>query len=191
MAAYVAGVASSLGVGDSITHKYLELTSLDQNFNGDELNALDDNGVIAIEKVVNRNQSGGYRIVEDVTTYNSTNEPVKNLVSLREITDYLFDDLRIYLEDTFIGSSVVNTTGSLIASFIEAFLKQKVSEGLLASYDRQSITCTIDGNSAYVAFSAAPTREVRTILVSGTYTNFTSTTSQGNSSYTTDNGVNG
>lgn len=189
MAAYVAGVASSLSVGDAVTHKYLELTSLDQNFNGDELNALDDNGVIAIEKVVNRNQSGGYRIVEDVTTYNSTNEPVKNLVSLREITDYLFDDLRIYLEDTFIGSSVVNTTGSLIASFIEAFLKQKVSEGLLASYDRQSITCTIDGNSAYVAFSAAPTREVRTILVSGTYTNFTSTTSQDNSTYITNNGV--
>ena len=191
MAAYVAGIASSLGIGEAVTNKYLELTNLDQNFTGDELNSLDDNGVIAIENVVNRNQSGGYRIVEDVTTYNSTNEPVKNLVSLRELTDFLFDDLRIYLEKTFVGSSVVNTTGSLIASFVEAFLKQKVKEGLLASYDGQSITCTLDGNSAYVAFSVAPARELRTILVSGTYTNFTSTTSQDTPTYTTTNGVTG
>ena len=189
MAAYIAGVASSLGIGDPVTNKYLELTNLDQNFTGDELNSLDDNGVVVIENVVNRNQSGGYRIVEDVTTYNSTNEPVKNLVSLRELTDFLFDDLRLYLEKTFIGSSVVNTTGSLIASFMEAFLKQKVNEGLLASYDSDSITCTLEGNSAYVAFNAAPTREMRTILVSGTYTNFTSTTTANSSDYTTTNGV--
>lgn len=191
MAAYVAGVASSLGIGEAVTNKYLELTNLDQVFTGDELNTLDDNGVIAIESVVNRNQSGGYRIVEDVTTYNSTNEPVKNLVSLRELTDFLFDDLRVYLEKTFVGASVVNTTGSLIASFVEAFLKQKVSAGLLASYDSDSITCTLDGNSAYVAFSVAPARELRTVLVSGTYTNFTSTTLENNSTYTTTNGVTG
>ena len=58
MAAYVAGVASSLPIGSSVTHKYLALTSLDQNFTGDELNQLDDNGVIAIEDVINRDASG-------------------------------------------------------------------------------------------------------------------------------------
>lgn len=188
MAAYVAGVASSLGVGEGTTNKYLELTNLDQNFDGNDLNTLDENGIIAIESVVNRNQSGGFRVVEDVTTFNSSNEPVKNLVSLRELTDFLFDDLRIYLEKEFVGSNVVKTTGSLIATFIEAFLKDKVNEELLASYDRDSIQCTIEGNAAYVAFSCAPARELRTILVSGTYTNFTSSTNLSASNFY--NGVN-
>lgn len=174
MAAYVAGVASSLPVGYGCTNKYLQLTQLDQNFSGEELDTLDENGVIAIEHIVNRNATGGYRIVEDVTTYNSTNETVKNLVSLRELTDFLFDDLRIYLEENFIGTPVHQVTASLLASNIEAFLMKRVSDGMLASYDRSSITCMIDGNKAYISFSCAPARELREIVVSGTYTNFTS-----------------
>lgn len=177
MAAYVAGVASSLGVGEAVTNKYLNLTSLDQEFSGDELNQLDENGIIAIEDVVNRNATGGYRIVEDVTTYNSTNEPTKSYISLQELTDFLFDDLRIYLEENFIGTPVRQVTGSLVSSFVEAFLQKRVKSGLLASYDRNTITCVINGTSAYVSFSCAPARELRLIVVRGTYTNFTSTTS--------------
>lgn len=174
MAAYVAGIASSLGVGYATTNKYLQLTQLDQDFSGEELDTLDENGVIAIEHVINRNATGGYRVVEDVTTYNSTNEPVKNLVSLQELTDFLFDDLRIYLEENFIGTPVHQVTASLLASNVEAFLMKRVSSGMLASYDRSSITCMIDGNKAYISFSCAPARELREIVVAGTYTNFTS-----------------
>lgn len=190
MAAYVAGVASSLPVGEGVTNKYLSLDSLDQNFSGEELNQLDSNGIIAIEDVVNRNATGGFRIVEDVTTYNSTNEPVKSLVQLQELTDFLFDDLRIYLEENFIGSSLHQVTGSLIASFVEAFLQKKVKDGLLYSYDRETIQCTLYGNKAYVAFSAAPSRELREILVRGTYENIISTTSTSNGSSSYSNGVN-
>lgn len=186
MAAYVAGVASSIGVGEAVTNKSLALTGLDQNFSGDELDQLDENGIIAIENVVNRNATGGYRIVEDVTTYNSSNEPVKSLVSLQELTDFLFDDLRIYLEETFIGASIHRTTGSLIATYIEAFLEKRVNSGLLASYDRSSIQCTLYGNQAYVAFSCAPARELREILVRGTYTNFASSTSSAGGGNSTD-----
>ena len=185
MAAYVAGVASSLPIGSAVTNKYLSLVSLDQNFSGDELDQLDENGVIAIEDVVNRNTSGGFRIVEDVTTYNSTNEPVKNLISLQELTDFLFDDLRIYLEENFIGTPVHQVTGSLISSFVEAFLQKRVKSGLLASYDRSSIQATISGNQAYVSFECAPARELRQIVVEGVYTNFTSSTSNA-----TGNGIN-
>lgn len=185
MAAYVAGVASSLPIGSSVTHKYLSLTSLDQNFTGDELNQLDDNGVIAIENVVNRDASGGYRIVEDVTTANSSNEPVKNLVSLQELTDFLFDDLRYFLEDNFIGTPVHQVTGSLLVSNIEAYLQRRVNEGMLASYDRDKIQATVYGNQAYVSFSCAPARALREILVRGTYVNFSSSTNSvdGQTSY--------
>lgn len=190
MAAYVAGVASSLPVGYACTNKYLSLTSLDQNFSGSELDQLDENGVIAIEDVVNRDTSGGYRIVEDVTTFNSTNEPVKNLVSLQELTDFLFDDLRYFLEENFIGTPVHQVTGSLLASNIEAYLKNCVKKGMLASYDRNTIQATLYGNQAYVSFSCAPARELREILVRGTYTNFKSSTSSTDGQTRYSNGVN-
>lgn len=177
MAAYVAGVASSVGVGEAITNKYLSLVSLDQNFSGSDLNQLNDNGIIAIDNLVNRNASGGYRIVQDVTTYNSTNEKVKSLVSLQELTDFLFDDLRIYLEKNFIGTSVRQTTGSLIASYVEAYLQRMVKQGLLASYDHDTIQCVMYGEQAFVSFSAAPARELTLIYVRGTYSNYSSSTS--------------
>lgn len=190
MAAYVAGVASSQPVGYAVTNKYLTLTSLDQNFSGSELDQLDENGVIAIEDVVNRDTSGGYRIVEDVTTANSSNEPVKNLVSLQELTDFLFDDLRFFLEENFIGTPVHQVTGSLLASNVEAYLKRCVNEGMLASYDRNTIQATLYGNQAYVSFSCAPARELREILVRGTYTNFSSSTSSVNGQTRYSNGIN-
>ena len=148
-----------------------------------------ENGIITIENVVNRDASGGFRIVEDVTTYNSTNEPVKNLISLQELTDFLFDDLRIYLEENFIGTPVRQVTGSLISSFIEAFLQKRVASGMLASYNHSSIQATISGNQAYVSFECAPARELRQIVVEGVYDNFTSSTSSATGT-TTGNGIN-
>lgn len=138
---------------------------------------MNDNGIIAIENVVNRNASGGYRIVQDVTTYNSTNEKVKSLVSLQELTDFLFDDLRIYLEKNFIGTSVRQTTGSLIASYVEAYLQRMVKQGLLASYDHDTIQCVMYGEQAFVSFTCMPSRELTLIYVRGTYSNYSSSTS--------------
>ena len=106
IASYVAGVASSLPVGNAVTNKYLNLSALDNEFSGDELDQLNENGIVAIENVVNRNGSGGYKIVEDVSTFNSTNEPVKSYLSLRELTDYLFDSVRVELDKNFIGQPV-------------------------------------------------------------------------------------
>jgi hypothetical protein len=96
------------------------------------------------------------------------------LFHYKEITDFLFDDLRYYLEDNFIGMPVHQITSGLINTFIEAFLKQRVSDGMLASYDGTSIQTVINGNQAYVSFSCAPSRGLRTIYVAGTYTNFVS-----------------
>lgn len=176
MAAFVAGTSSSLPVGYAVTNKYLGLTSLDQNFSGDELNQLDASGIIAIEAVINRNASGGFAIVEDVTTYNSTNEPVKNLISLQELTDFLFDDLRISMREDYIGKPLSTLSGQQISSYISTFLSKRVTSGMLASYDPNDIEVDIVGNTVMVVFSAAPAREARLIVVKGTYTNFTSTT---------------
>ena len=187
MASYVAGDASSLPVGNAVTNKYINLSALDNEFSGDELDQLNENGIVAIENVVNRNGSGGYKIIEDVTTFNSTNEPVKSYLSLRELTDYLFDSVRIELDKNFIGQPVNLVTGQLVATFIEGFLKKKVAEGMLASYNRDSITAIVNDNAIYVAFSCAPVREARTILVKGTYTNVLTNTELQSGSETSNN----
>ena len=172
MAAYVAGVASSLAVGEAVTNKKLNaLISLDQVHNGDELDRLDQNGVIGIEYVTNRAGDGIYRIVEDVTTFNSSNEPVKSLVSLGETVDYLLDGVRHYLEDNYIGMSLRVTSADLLRTGVSSYLDTQVASGLIISYNEDDITCSIDGNKAYIIFSCTPTRSLRNILVKTTFDN--------------------
>lgn len=175
MAAYAAGVASSLRIGGALTNKYISLVSLDQELTGDQLDTLNSNGVISIEKVVNRNATGGYRFVQDVTTYNSSNEPVKSRLSLGELTDFLFDDLKLYLEQNFIGTNVRTTTADDIKAGVSSFLYNEASadNGLITSYKESDITVSISGDVAYVVFSAAPSQTMDNIVVYGTYTNYT------------------
>jgi hypothetical protein len=175
MAAYAAGVASSLQIGGALTNKYISLVSLDQELTGDQLDTLNSNGVISIEKVVNRNATGGYRFVQDVTTYNSSNEPVKSRLSLGELTDFLFDDLKLYLEQNFIGTNIRTTTADDIKAGVSSFLFNEASSdnGLITSYKESDITVSISGDVAYVVFSAAPSQTMDNIVVYGTYTNYT------------------
>ena len=175
MAAYAAGVASSLQIGGALTNKYISLVSLDQELTGDLLDTLNSNGVISIEKVVNRNATGGYRFVQDVTTYNSSNEPVKSRLSLGELTDFLFDDLKLYLEQNFIGTNIRTTTADDIKAGVSSFLFNEASSdnGLITSYKESDITVSISGDVAYVVFSAAPSQTMDNIVVYGTYTNYT------------------
>lgn len=175
MAAYAAGVASSLQIGGALTNKYISLVSLDQELTGDQLDTLNSNGVISIEKVVNRNATSGYRFVQDVTTYNSSNEPVKSRLSLGELTDFLFDDLKLYLEKNFIGTNIRTTTADDIKAGVSSFLFNEASSdnGLITSYKESDITVSISGDVAYVVFSAAPSQTMDSIVVYGTYTNYT------------------
>lgn len=171
MAAYVSGVCSSLDVGSSCTNKVLgALTSLDQVLSGSDLDRLDSNGVIAIEYVNNRgNASSFYRIIEDVTTYNNSNEPTSSLLSLGETVDFLLGNLRIYLEQNYIGMSLKVTSPDVLRAGVGSFLSQQVSNGLIISYDESEIVVTIQGNKAFISFSCVPARSLRNILVQTTF----------------------
>lgn len=181
MAAYVAGVCSSLGVGEACTFKTLNLTNLDQVFSGSDLDRLDSNGVIAIEYHVNRNATSCYRIVEDVTTFNNQNEPVKSLVSLGELTDFLLAGVKNYLEENYIGMSVRALSSDLIKTGVDSYLSQQVNNGLLYGYDSNDIVVSISGNVGYITFSATPARSLRNILVRCTYENINESTSSNSS----------
>lgn len=178
MAAFVAGVASSISIGKSITNKYLDLVSLDQNFTRAELDTLDANGVIAIKHVVNRNASGGYKIVEDVSTSNSTNEPVKALMSLGELTDFLFDDLRIFLDENYIGANATINSADLIKSNVVSFLDTKKRDGLIVDFNESDVNVSLDGQKAYIIFAASPSLEIRTVIAKGVYNSYSATTEE-------------
>lgn len=178
MAAFVAGVASSISIGKSITNKYLDLVSLDQNFTGAELDTLDANGIIAIEHVVNRNASGGYKIVEDVSTSNSTNEPVKALMSLGELTDFLFDDLRIFLDENYIGANVTINSADLIKSNVVSFLDTKKRDGLIVDFNESDVNVSLDGQNAYIIFAVSPSLEIRNVIAKGVYNSYSATTEE-------------
>lgn len=186
VAAYTAGVASGLQIGGALTNKEADLNSIDQQFTSAQYNQLNSNGVVVIKPVINDGSSSGFRYVQDVTTDNSTNEPVKSRVSLGEITDFLFDDLRKELFDQFIGSNIRTTSSDLLKSFIDSYLyKQKLSaNGLIVDYDPDSIQVTINGDTAWIMFTVAPSQTLDFIYVYGAYSNYVSSSSNTNGSFT-------
>lgn len=182
VAALAAGVASGLQIGGDITNKYVNMLSVDQNFTSAQIDQLYQNGIIVIEPINNRGTTSGFRFVAGITTYNSTNEPVKNKIGLGEITDFLFGDLRVELEKKFVGTNLKVGSADIIKSFIVSFLlkESKDPDGLIVDYDESSIAVQIDGNTAWIAFTVKPSQTLDYLYVYGAYDNYTeSSTSSG------------
>ena len=188
MDAYAAGIASGLQVGGSLTNKETALNSIDQTYTNDTLNQLNENGVLVIRPVMNNGTSDGFRFVQDVTTDNSTNEVSNSRISMGEITDFLFDELRLDLSDNYLGINVRTTSGEVIKEHVASFLyQQKINPaGLIADYDEDSIQVLIDGDVAYIMFTVAPSQTIDFIYVYGAYSKYTSQTESSNTSYVID-----
>ena len=192
VAALGAGVASGLQIGGDITNKYVNMLSIDQDFTSQQIDQLYQNGVIVIEPINNRGAESGFRFVAGITTYNSTNEPVKSKIGLGEITDFLFGDLRVALEKDFIGAKEKVGSADIIKNYVASFLlKESMSEnGLIVDFDENDIEVQIDGDTVYLRFTVKPSQTIDYIYVYGAYDNFTassgsSSTNRGTSSYNT------
>lgn len=187
LAAKAAGVASQLSVGGAITNKYVNLESIDQNFVSSDYDVLNQNGVIMIEPISNRGVDKGFRFVQDVTTYNSTTEPVKQRISLGEITDFLFDDLRFYLEENYIGQNVKVSTADILKNAVDSFLDQQVRDGLIVAYDSSDTQVVIDADRAWIGFTVQPSQTLDYITVYGAFSNYKD--SSGSSTALTNAGI--
>jgi hypothetical protein len=154
-AAMIAGIASGLPVGEPITYKHTNITALDGSFLSDDLDQLNNAGVIMSEFVRTRNGSY-FRIVSDPTTYNDLAEPVQNRISLGEVSDFLSVDLRTLLDEQFIGSRLGNTSASIIKNAVESYLDQQVIGGTIVSYDPSNVSVVINGNTATINFTVQP-----------------------------------
>ena len=190
MAAYAAGVQSSLQIGGALTNKYISLDNLDQVFAEDELDRLNINGVIGIERISWRGGEAQYRFVQDVTTYTSNEDDRldETRISLGEIKDFLFDDLRHYLENTYIGANISTATDDVIKEGVASFLDSQVTAGLIVTYDRNSIIVSVDGDNVYIVFTVDPSQAIDNMVVYGTYNRYSATTSNNVSSTSSEEG---
>lgn len=168
-AALVAGVASGLEIGEPITYKKVNIESLDQKFTGDQLDQLNNAGVIMTEFVRTRTSSH-FRLVSDPTTYNVSTEPVQNRISLGEVSDFLTTELREVLDNEFIGTRIRSTSASIIKNRVESFLdQQKKVNGLIVDYNPDDVQVVISGNTARINLTVQPSQGLDFINVYITY----------------------
>lgn len=158
LSAMIAGLASGLEVGEPITYKHLRVARLLRNYTSDQLDQLHLNGVIGCEKVRNLNTTTTFRVVSDVTTFNTSTSPVKAEMGLGEETDFLVMELRESLDQTFIGTRISSVGADAIKSHIQSFLILKKMDNQIQDFDPADISVVIIGDRAELSFVANPAR---------------------------------
>lgn len=168
--AFVAGLASGLDISEPVTYKHPRITGLVRQLSSDVLDQMDANGIISVERV--RNATGGaFRIVSDVTTKSSTNDPVLSSMSLGETTDFLANGLRTFLDDRFIGTHTTSSTAVDIKTAVSLYLGTAQLNGTVVTYDPANIAVVVRGDRADISFTATPSQGLRQIKVAIVYDN--------------------
>ena len=168
VASAVAGLASGLGIGESITFKNFRINSLDQVYESSDLDQLNENGVISIEFVRDRLNTR-FRIVDDVTTYNDTRDPVKSEMAVGEENDFLTSELKILLDDNFIGTRTTETSPSIIKDFIQSYLERKKRDNEIQDFTPEDVQVIVEGKEARISMTVFPIRTLKKITVSLVY----------------------
>ena len=167
-AAQVAGIASGLDVGESVTFKQINVNSLSTVKTPSELDSLNDRGVVMAE-LVRDGATKKFRIVDDVTTYNDPNSPIANQLAVGEASDFLVSELKISLDETFIGSKVIRISPSLIKNHIQTFLDQKKRDNEIQDYNPEDVQVIIHGEEARISMVVYPIRTLKGITVDLVY----------------------
>ena len=168
LASQMAGLASGVEVAEPITFKPFAIDQLDVILEGAQLDQLNESGVISLEFVRNSDVTG-FRIVQGITTYNDKTAPVKNEISVGEGHDFLVSNLKIKLDNNFIGTKSVELTPSLIKNFIQSFLDDKKRVREITNYAPEEVQVVIDGDVVFISFTVVPVRGINKIEVTMTY----------------------
>jgi len=166
--AFVVGILSGLPVGTPLTYKQLRILQSLRGYSSDELENLYTSGVIAVEKVRNLG-SASFRFTSDPTTLNNDNDPVGSTISLGEETDFLVNDLRAELDNTFIGTRSTATTATDIKTAVSTFLLVKKNAGIINDYDATDIVASLLGDTVNVTFTVYPARGIKKIIATMNY----------------------
>lgn len=168
LAAQTGGLAAGLEIGEALTFKHFNITELDRIFEGPQLDMLNESGVIGLEYVRNRTNTF-FRIVQDVTTYNDPTEPVRNEMGVGEANDFLVSELKIKLDNEYIGTKVVNSSASLIKNFVQSYLDEKKRRNEIQDYSPEEVQVILDGDVAMISMMIQPVRSLNKIVVNLRY----------------------
>lgn len=167
--AMIGGVASGIGIGQSVIHKDLDLVDVDQKFTSSQLDALASAGAVAVEFVRNRGTQE-FRITDDITTASpESSDPTVSELSVGESTDFLVGDLRQLLDKQYIGSPTLLTSPGDIKATVSSFLLSKENNGEIEDYEENGITVTIIGNTVNITMQVVPVRAIKYITVGLNY----------------------
>lgn len=167
-AAQVAGIASGLPIGEAITFEDIRMTDLSTIYDSELMDDLNEGGVVMAEFVRNR-QDTNFRLVDDVTTYNDQSDPLKSQMGVGEGSDFLVSELKIMLDNNYIGTSVVNMSASLIKNSVQSFLDQKRRDSEIQDYNPEDVQVVINGEIANISLVVFPIRSLKRIEVSMVY----------------------
>lgn len=168
IASLIAGIASGSPIGDALTFETVNLADLATIYDGDQMDALNTGGVIMIEFVRDYTNTK-FRIVDDITTFNDPSKPVDNQIGVGEGSDFLVSELKNVLDDSFIGSKVINISASVIRDKVQSFLDEKVRKKEVQDYDPQEVQVVINGEIANISLVVYPIRSLKRIEVSMVY----------------------
>lgn len=167
-AAQVAGLASGLAIGEAITFKQINMANLSTVYDGAQLDTLNSGGVVMAEFVRNRSNTK-FRLVDDVTTYNDNSDPVRNQMAVGESNDFLVSELKIMLDESYIGTRVIDISASLIKNSVQSFLDQKKRDNEIQDYNAEEVQVVIDGEVANISMVVYPIRSLKKVVVSLVY----------------------
>lgn len=171
IAAQVGGLASGLPVGESITHKHLDLADIDQKFTKEQLDNLNNRGAIGIEYVRERNDQV-FTITNDITTALPISQyPEETELGTGEAVDFLVTALRTELESTFIGSSTSLSAAAELKTAIISFLQQEQNNGLIQDYKESDVHVSVVEEVADIQISCVLARTLKTINVGISFVN--------------------
>lgn len=168
VASQVGGLASGLAIGESITYKSIILTELSKNsqYTNSQLDQLNLSGVVTAEYVMNRK---AFKISDDVTTYNNPQDPVQNEMAVGEANDFFVADLKDNLDNTFIGSKVVEISAQYIKNHIQSYLDEKKRKQEIRDYVPEDVQVILNGDTAIISLTVIPIRTLKQIDVRVVY----------------------
>ena len=94
---------------------------------------------------------------------------MKNEISVGEGHDFLVSDLKIKLDNNFIGTKSVELKPSVLKNFIQSFLDDKKRKREITNYAPEEVQVVIDGDVVFISFTVVPVRGINKIEVTLTY----------------------
>lgn len=116
----VAGMWAGNDPAEPLTFDYINALGLETEYSSAEIETLIAGGVLVVETAIGK----GYRIVQSVTTYTSTENMLYKELSMSTLADMISMNMRTNLEDLFVGKKNSATTPTSIKNSVESILKK-------------------------------------------------------------------